>query len=283
LAFASDELVSYSLERAIQLTREGKVDGAHVVQRGERAYIRTNPKVPKSSEFDTLSITARNLLLYAQGVHLTKVSPALYVFVELYRDNLDKTKQLVNPVGQSEVLAEGVRKSLQKHGSIIFDAARKFEIDPYLLGAILVDEIARLKPFETITDELGVNIVGLNISVGIGQVKIDTANDLIKKGVYHPDSEDKKLPFVRLTNANRAYLYVYLIQPKHSIYFAAAFIRYVINFWKPKIDLAKRPEIIATLYSLGYGEPKPDPVASDRGEQIIGEFYPLAKSWLDTK
>ena len=71
-----------------------------------------------------------------------------------------------------------------------------------------------------------------------------------------------------------------ILVPKHNIRFAAAFIRSLIEVWATHIDITKRPEIIATLYSIGYGDPKTNPVASKAGVQIIEEFYPLAKKWL---
>jgi len=54
----------------------------------------------------------------------------------------------------------------------------------------------------------------------------------------------------------------------------------IIAFWAKKIDLSSYPEILATLYSKGYGSPKTDPESSKRGEQIAKEFYALAKKWL---
>jgi len=92
----------------------------------------------------------------------------------------------------------------------------------------------------------------------------------------------KKLPFSgNLTNANRRHLYQYVVQPEHSIRFAAAFIRHVIDFWSPHIDLTNRLDIIGTLYNQGYGNPNPHPESIGRGDQIADEFYPLAKKWLD--
>jgi len=83
LVFVSNELHTHPLEKAVHLTRDKKIKYAHVVQRGKTTYIRTSPKVPKSEEFDTLSITSKNILLYAHGTRLTKISPALNAFVEL--------------------------------------------------------------------------------------------------------------------------------------------------------------------------------------------------------
>lgn len=130
-------------------------------------------------------------------------------------------------------------------------------------------------------DQLGAAIVGLNISVGIAQVKIDTANQLIKRSLYNPNPNDKKLPFVGvLSNSDRKYLYKYLIQPKHNIRFAAALIRAFIDDWKKEIDLSEKSEILATLYHLPYRKPHSKPEADKRGNQIAIEFYEYAKKWI---
>jgi len=57
-------------------------------------------------------------------------------------------------------------------------------------------------------------------------------------------------------------------------------MRHFIDEWKKFIDLSKRPEIIATLYSLSKDSPKSNPQPNDRGLQIANEFYDLAKEWL---
>lgn len=279
LVFVSKEIDAYPLEEAVKLAREGKIDGAHVVQGKKSGYIRTNPKVAKSEEFDTLSVTIGNLLLFAHGIHITKVSPVLNAFVELYRSQLEKNGQLIKPVEQPEVLAKTVKEKLQQNRSFIFNAAEKFEIDPYLIGAILIDEIARLHPFEAILDIVGVQIIGGNTSIGIAQVKTDTANSIINLGLYNPNPKDSKLPFKRLDRIARVHLYSYLIQPKHNIFFAAAVIRDTLDSWIRVAGDKLTPAEIATLYSKG-GKPHSDPTSNARGEQIAGEFYGLAKTIL---
>ena len=154
LVFVSDELKTYSLEEIVQLTRNGKVDGAHVVTKNESAYVRTNPKVAKKDEFDNLSMTAGNLFLFAHGLYVTRILPyPLKDFIALYRVHVKNKGELLKPVDQPEVLIVSVKEKLQQHRDIIFTVAEKFDIDPYLLGAILIDEIARFLPFEGIADK----------------------------------------------------------------------------------------------------------------------------------
>ena len=133
----------------------------------------------------------------------------------------------------------------------------------------MVDETARLLPFEPIIDAIKGGFVGRDASVGIAQVKLATANNLIKKGLYNPNPDDKELPFKTLNDGARIYLYRYVAQPRHNIFFSAAFIRSLVDEWRKKIDLAKKPEIIATLYHREHIVPHSDLLQTTRS-QIAG-------------
>ncbi|MEK7122421.1 MAG: hypothetical protein AAB855_01040, partial [Patescibacteria group bacterium] len=234
-------------------------------------------------ELETLSITCRTVFAYAQDARRRRNIPSLNNYIRLYALSLKKGRAYILPVGQPKVLrvlAAEARARFVSNKKHIFGAAKEFSIDPALLGAVIIDEIARLLPFEDIIDAMGGDIIGWNVSIGVAQVKIDTAHDLIRKGIYHPNLKDRSLPYARLTNAGRRYLYDYLILPKHNVRFAAAFIRYVFDFWSEYIDLSNRADIIGTLYHQGYGDPKMNPESNDRGRQIATEFYPVAKRWL---
>lgn len=278
LAFVSKELQTLSLTEAIDAVRRGDVAGAYIVERKTGAYIRTKASVPKLEQFEKIAVPFKNLLLYAQGVAVD--SQPLNRYIEAYASSLQKGQIIIRPVGYISILTADVKNRIVPRHEDILDAAHQFTIDPYLLGAILIDESARLLPFEPIIDAVKGGFAGRNASVGIAQVKLETANSLIKKGLYNPNSDDKALPFKTLNDGARIYLYGYVIQPRHNIFFSAAFIRSLINEWGKKIDLAKRPEIIATLYHREHIVPHNNPAPDERGSQIAGEFYRLAKQWL---
>ena len=279
LAFVSKELQILSLSEAIEAVRRGDVAGAYVVERKTGAYIRTKASVPKLEQFEKIAVPFKNLLLYAQGV--TVDSQPLSRYVEAYASSLQKGQIIIRPVGYAlSILTADVKNRIVPRHEDILDATRRFNIDPYLLGAIMVDETARLLPFEPIIDAIKGGFIGRDASVGIAQVKLATANNLIKKGLYNPNPDDKALPFKTLNDGVRIYLYRYVAQPRHNIFFSAAFIRSLVDEWRKKIDLAKKPEIIATLYHREHVVPHSDPAPDERGSQIAGEFYQLAKQWL---
>lgn len=282
LVFISDALRAYSLPEAVRLAREGKIESVYPVSKKTGVYIRTKQDASKEDELEYLSVTGRNIVRYFQGNYAVS-TPALGDYTRRYFASLEEGRAYIQPIGHPKflrVLTADVKEKLLAHRDIIKRVAAKFSVDRYILGALLVDEIARLLPFEDVLESLGAQIIGKNVSVGVAQVRIETANDLIKKGVFNPNPHDKKLPFERMTNADRSYLFTYLIQVEHNISFAAAFMRYVIDFWTPCTDLLKRTDIIGTLYHQGYGNPKVNPEANERGAQIADEFHPLAKRWL---
>lgn len=281
LAFVSREMQTLSLAEATEVVRRGDVADAYVVERKTGAYIRSKTNVPKIEQFEKLSISSKYLLSYTNDARSAVSTPALSRYVELYLESIRDGQDFIVPIGQPKVLSAAVKEKLAPQRTNIFAAAKTFEIDPYLLGAILIDEIARLKPFEEITDALGPYVLGTDTTIGVAQVRISIANNLIKKGAYNPNPEDASLPFKKLTHFDYIRLFNYLIQPKHNIFFAAAFIRSLVNEWNKKIDLTKRPEIITTLYHRGYVVPHSDPEPDERGSQIAEEFHMLAKRWLE--
>jgi len=281
VVFVSDTMQILSLQETFRLVDSGVLKDAHIVQNRYGNYIRSAPNTATNDNLDTLSVSGIDIISFVNQTKQARSTPPISNYLERYLSSLEDGQPFIVPIGQKKVLVADIKSKFILHISLIITAAKEFAVDRYLLGAILIDEIARLHPFEKIIDLLGLKILGRNVSVGVAQIKLETANGLIKRGLYNPNPDDKELPFSgTLSNKNREHLYQYVIQPKHNIRFAAAFIRSLIEVWATHIDITKRPEIIATLYSIGYGDPKMNPVASKAGTQIIEEFYPLAKKWL---
>ncbi len=287
VGFVSDDTRAYSLEETFRLIKSGKLD-AHIVKGQHGNYLRSTPNANGKDNLDYISVSGRDIIFYAQGTSRPGSTPAITNYLKKYLASLNEGQPFIIPVDRNILLDKflkaptiDVKNRFAPHTRIITEAAKEFNIDNYLLGAIMIDEIARLLPFEQILDPLFMHVLGRNVSVGIMQVTLETANQLIKKDFYNPNPTDRKLPFKGvLSNEDRAYLYKYVLQTKHNVRFAAAYIHSLIDEWKRVIDVSQKPEIIATLYNRIYREPNPTPKASERGEQIATEFYQLAKKWL---
>lgn len=282
MAFVSDTTQMLSIRDTIQLIHSRLLDGMHVVRESSGDYIRSAANASSKDNLDYLSVSGLDITSYANRTKRTTNTQSLDAHLKQYVDSLKGGSSFLTPTGYFKALVAEVRSHFTPQMLVITAAAEEFDIDKYLLGAILVDEIARMLPFEEIVDFVGAKIIGRDMSVGIAQVKIETANGLIRKGAYNPNPNDKNLPFAgTLSNENRRYLYKYLIQSKHNIRFAAARMRDLIDEWASAVDISERSEILATLYSHSYKKPHPNPKADERGEQIATEFYRLSKKWID--
>ncbi|MDO8579583.1 MAG: DUF1402 family protein, partial [bacterium] len=282
LAFVSDSLKVFSLQDALQKAEINAFGSLFIVHGTHGKYLRSAANVSEKDNLDSLSVSIRDILEFMDRIENAESTDPLTNYTKKYFASLaDENGPFLTPVGSPKVLIAKVKEKIIYNAPIIRQVAKEFNIDRYLLGAIIIDEVARLAPFEDIVDLVLLEVLGRNVSVGIAQVKLETANNLIKKKLYNPNPEDKKIPFSgTLDYENRKYLYKYVVEPKHNIRFAAAYIRDSITVWARKLDLSNHPEIVATFYSKGY-DLKNDPEPSKRGKQIAEEFYVLAKKWLD--
>ncbi|MEK7192824.1 MAG: hypothetical protein AAB682_01685 [Patescibacteria group bacterium] len=282
LGFLTDSQEILTLKNAIDVANKGGLENVFLVEGKFGKYLRSYPNAFDADNMDTKSITAADIVAYANHTRHFQSTDAIGMYVAEYSASIvELGKAFIETINGDKAFISVVRDRIKLNASIITQAARASDIDRYLLGAIIIDEIIRRSPFEEIQDKLLLDLLGRNVSVGVAQIKLETANELIKIGLYNPNPDDKKLPFSgNLKKRDREYLYQYVIMPRHNIRFAAAFVRRVIRLWSRYVDLSNRPEIIGTLYHQGYGRPHPNPESNKRGEQIANEFYGYAKEWL---
>lgn len=279
--FTTEDLHTLSATQLAKLVKQGKTNDIHIVNARAGSYLRANPNTLRADNLDILSISQYKLFAALDDLGIAMGSRGFRRYWQLYQIYLKnrqaKGETVIHIDGRARTTMEYVTHKLSPHRKYVFDAADRFAVDPYLLGAIIIDEIARANVIEGISDIFLTQFVGWNASAGIAQVRMETARGLIKQEYYNPNPLDKQLSHERISRTLRSHLFQYVTQPKHSIFFAAARIRSLIDEWQPKIDLKQTPEIIATLYHLPYIQPKTDPGANERGLQIMQEFYPLAK------
>lgn len=283
--FVTETLKAFDSQETQEQVVQGKLPALHIVRTGQGSYLRSNPNGAAADNLDTLSISAYKLFACSDNSTLLTSLLGLKRYMGYYEKFLDTLEKL----GESIIIVDGiprttkerVRSKLTPHRKHIFAAAAHFSIDPITLGAIIIDEIVRMAPFESIADALLPRVLSRNVSVGIAQVKLETARGLIKSGYYNPNPQDEKLSKKQIGETSRSSLYGYVVQPVHNVHFAAAAIKNLIDQWKPILDISDRPEIIGTLYHQPPRKPNLHPGPDERGEQIASEFYPLAKNILE--
>lgn len=216
LVFVSDTLQAFSLEEAVVLARKGAFENIYAVKRGRDTHLRTKPNTAKDEQLDRISISSYRLFSSLDNINYALTTPAFSNYWLAYQRSLEEqSKSFIVIEGRSRIAKETARKKLQPHRDIIFAAAKKFSVDPYLLGAIIIDEIARAALIEETKDCLIGYFIGVNTSAGIAQVKTKTARGLIRSGYYNPNPDDEKLSPERVQKTSLSYLYLYVKESKH--------------------------------------------------------------------
>jgi hypothetical protein len=284
LVFVDENLKVYSLKEAISAVQNGLFKNVYTVNRSSNIYLRSTPSAPVTDKLDRISISSYQLFYSLNDIGKILSIPAFKNYWQKYQEILLQEQQEIKDAciiieGYPRIAKTTAQYKLATNKDIILTSAKKFDVDPYLLGAILIDEIARADSVENITDMLAVYFIGRNTSIGIGQVTTDVAKNLIIHGYYNPDP-DKFSSKEKIKKTTRREIYEYLKHPQHNIFFAGAHMRSLVDEWKKFVDLNKRPEIIASLYSLQHKDPHSNPQPNNRGLQIVNEFYNLAKEWL---
>jgi len=183
-----------------------------------------------------------------------------------------------------------LRQAIIKDAGVIYRASYDAKVDPRLLVAVLVPEQLRLfhserAIFEKIFSPLKILGNQSQFSWGIMGIKQETAKKIEENlkdsssdfylGVQNEgeldftdtDEDPDQERFKRLVNEKDHY---------YSYLYAGLYIRQVIAQWeKANIDISKRPEIIGTLFNIGFDNsiPKEKPLSGGSTIEIGTKKY----------
>lgn len=263
---------------------KGRLDFLHRVRSKWGTYVRSDPNVSQADNLDARSLSYRKLLRAKNDIRIIVKHPAFSFYWKLYSAylrRLQATEEIITVDGYLWTPKRLVVEKVARHKTTILRAASSFSIDPHTLGAIVIDEVTRFSGLDFLEDPTA--FIGRDTTVGISQIRIETARGLIKAGYYNPNPHDPELSPTRIDKASKAHLYQYLIQPKHNIYFAAGRIMEIIDFWSPHIDISQRTDMIQFAYARGEISLEQLMRLDDRARQTREEFYPLARTILSGK
>lgn len=204
----------------------------------------------------------------------------------------------VNPLWTKTEEWLTLKEAIKKDRFAIEKAANDAKISPRLLVAILVPEQLRLfhserEIFKEIFSPLQILGNQNQFSWGIMGIKQETAIEIennlkattsdfylgkeFENVLDYSTSNSGEERFARLTNEKEHY---------YNYYYASLFVRQIVNSWqKAGHDIQNRPEIIATLFNIGFKNSKPKSNPSSGGSsielngnlysfgQLAGEFY----------
>ncbi len=273
ILFITNSMQLLTLEEALQAVLAGEIENTHTVKDN---FIRSNLNKTDEDNLDTLTISCHQLEQGLYNYDEIKDNPVLQSYEKIRNENIKISTDVIFIDGCPRKTKSEVTNHLVPYSSLIIEAAQTQKIDPNLLGAILIDEYLRLGP-----DDLfdWAAKIGLDTSVGVAQVSIETAKSLIKRGLYNPNPNDPKLEADNIDKTSRAYIYGYIKKPLHSVNLAAAKIKSLIEDWQKHTDISKAPAVLGSLYSM-YKKPHSNPEPNDRGRQIVGEFYVISEDIL---
>lgn len=171
--------------------------------------------------------------------------------------------------------------SVKKDSALIDSAARVCDVEPRLIVSVLLGEQMRLfnstrEVYKKVISPLKILSVEAKFSLGVTGIKEETALKVERflKDSFSPfylgnkykdvlkfyTSDPNRERFSRLVNyKNHLYSYLY----------AAIILRQLREQWrKAGFDISERPEILATLYNVGFEYSKPGPSPRVGGSKI---------------
>lgn len=261
-AFVTDAFETLSLDNVISYIQSGLLQGLHIVETKSRIYVRSDRNQSKADNLGNLTVPAGSLS--EQLSELTLKEKVVQTYLKAYGKFLElrnNKNELIYLDKIARVTKEDVTRRLKPLVPKIRKSAKSKMIDQQLLGAILIDELARRGP-DDLFDVLG--YAGANTSVGLAQVKMITARLVIEKGYSDISS-----------SISTQDLYGLLTDDEEAVKFAAAYMRFIIDN-RTRRGLGTTPSDIAAAYSRGHNTKKIWP----RGKTIVKDVIPMAKELL---
>lgn len=168
-------------------------------------------------------------------------------YIEFYVDRMPILHEVGLNLKYAETKTEKRASNIiQNNALIIKDSAREFKVDPVIVGAVIYQEQATNVNFvDTLTDYVG-GLLHFNTSIGVGQVRIDTAKFLEE---FYPklDPHRQNSWFIDYNIARMERLK----NPLTNIRYVAAKIHFSQERWeKAGFDIKDKPEILGTLYNI---------------------------------
>jgi hypothetical protein len=217
------------------------------------------------------------------------------------KDSMKEARQKVFP-GTSFAWADSdewktLSAALTKDRETIRRAAYDAGISPRMLVSVVIAEQLRFftsdrESFKKFFEPLKILGTMSEFSLGISGVKQDTA-EVVEKNLkdsgspYYIGSQYEHLldlpPGEETNSGTSSVRFLRLTDSKDHYYsylYTALFAREIIEQWKKAgYDLSYRPEIVATLFNLGFGKsvPKENPQVAGAEVTVGGETYTFGR------
>jgi len=268
--FITSSGLALNANEALIATSNKVIGNSHIVlSTNTPNFIRSNPNKTNEDNLDSAALSLSQLEEGLINYDSVKDLPALREYEKIRQANILRAIDCIFVDGTPRKRKSEVIAHIKKYKSEITEAATKQNIDPKLFTAILIDEYLRMGPNDWFDWSAK---IGKNTSIGIAQVQVENARNVIKLGYYNPNPNDPKLSKNEIRKTSKAHLYQYLTDPTHSINFSAAVIRTCKESWR-----TNKPEELASLSSKWTKKSKKKVDITARGIQIATEFHDIAE------
>lgn len=152
-------------------------------------------------------------------------------------------------------IAEEAKEKILENKDTILMYAEQYGVDPAIVAGCIYQEQTTNVNLTDAFDPLAAEL-GQDVSLGLGQVKISTAEELETLG-YVPDVEkDDTINNLKADDTN--------------IQYVTAYLKYHMDQWDGQFpNIENSPEILGTLYNIGSREPHANPKPNDFGNGVL--------------
>ena len=181
-----------------------------------------------------------------------------------------------------------VAGGLEKDAEVIMRVANETGVSPRLIASVVIPEQIRFftaerEVFKRYFEPLKILGSLSQFSLGVSGIKEETAR-AIERHANDPQSQfypgDGMAALIAYT-PNSPPLYERLTDPKDHYYsylYTALYIKEVMAQWeRAGFSLANNPEVVATLFNIGFdsSHPNPTPIAAGASIATGGQSYPF--------